>query len=67
METRARLIFVLAGFPSRRSDTTPVVDRAGEWLGEGDLVWRAERVVGEYQGSHHADITRRAKDTGRKP
>lgn len=64
METRARLIFVLAGFPEPEVNA-PVVDRAGEWLGEGDLVWRAERVVGEYQGSHHADITRRAKDTAR--
>lgn len=64
MESRARLMFAMAGFPEPEVNA-PVVDHAGEWLGEADLVWRQERVVGEYQGSHHADITRRASHTPR--
>ncbi|MBW8729990.1 MAG: hypothetical protein JF622_03110 [Terrabacter sp.] len=26
------------------------MSRSGEWLGCGDLVWREQRVVGEFQG-----------------
>jgi hypothetical protein len=65
METRARLMFLRAGFPE------PAVNRAvfhrdGSWLLEGDLVWEDERVIGEYQGSDHASIRRRSHDASRQ-
>lgn len=65
METRARLMFVHAGFPEPEVNA-PVTDSAGEWLAEGDLVWRRQRVVGEYQGKHHADRRRRSQDAFRR-
>jgi len=65
METRARLMFVRAGFPEPEVGGV-ITDGAGEFLAEGDLVWRAERVVAEYQGAHHAGIERRSSDTGRR-
>ena len=37
----------------------------GGWLLEGDLVWRKQRVIGEYQGSDHASIRRRSADSSR--
>ncbi len=65
METRARLMFVRAGFPE------PLVNRDvhghdGQWLLEGDLVWEDQRVVGEYQGRDHASIRRRSYDADRR-
>jgi very-short-patch-repair endonuclease len=39
---------------------------AGEWLAEGDLVWRQHRVVGEYQGEEHAARRRRSADAFRR-
>jgi len=65
METRARLMFVGAGFPEPELNA-PVTDSAGEWLAEGDLVWRRQRLVGEYQGEHHADRRRRSWDAFRR-
>jgi hypothetical protein len=65
METRARLMFVDAGFPEPEVNA-PVTDSAGEWLAEGDLVWRGPRVVGEYQGEHHAERRRRSVDAFRR-
>lgn len=64
METRARLMFVRAGFPEPEINAV-VPDRAGGWLLEGNLVWRRERVVGEYQGADHADRRRRSADAHR--
>ena len=49
METRARLMVVRAGLPEPVLNHD-VVSRSGEWLGCGDLVWREQRVVGEFQG-----------------
>lgn len=64
MESRARLMFVRAGFPEPEVNA-PVRDAAGGWLLEGDLVWRERRVVGEYQGEVHADRQRRSADAHR--
>jgi hypothetical protein len=64
METRARLMFVRAGLPEPEVNAA-VHGRDGQWLLEGDLVWRGQRVVGEYQGSDHASITRRSYDAHR--
>lgn len=65
METRARLMFVHAGFPEPEAGGV-ITDDGGEFLAEGDLVWRRERVVAEYQGAHHADLGRRSVDAGRR-
>ena len=64
METRTRVLFHRAGFPQ------PEVNAAihagdGGWLAEGDLVWREQRVVGEYQGEVHAGIRNRSRDSYR--
>lgn len=64
METRTRLMFVGAGFPEPEVNA-PLTDGAGEWLAEGDLVWREQRVVGEYQGAVHASRRRRSADSSR--
>ena len=68
MESRARLMFVRAGFPEPEVNAD-VRDRHGGWLLEGDLVWRPhgdiKGVVGEYQGSDHASIKRRSADSSR--
>ena len=64
METRARLMFVRAGFPEPEVNGI-VLDGDGFWMLEGDLVWREQRVVGEYQGRDHASIRRRSYDSSR--
>ncbi|MBM6400094.1 DUF559 domain-containing protein [Phycicoccus sonneratiae] len=65
METRGRLMFVRAGFPEPEVNGV-VTDRHGEWLAEGDLVWREARVIGEYQGADHASRRRRSADASRR-
>ena len=65
MESRARLMFVFAGFPEPEVNA-PLTDLQGGWLAEGDLVWRAQRVVGEYQGRDHADPTQASIDSFRR-
>lgn len=64
-ESRARLMFIEAGFPE------PVVnldihDDDGQWLAEGDLVWPEHRLIGEYQGEHHASRHQASKDSDRR-
>ena len=63
-EVRARLVFVLAGLPEPQP-CAPVRARGGGWIGEGDLVWRAARVVGEYQGAVHGGLRVRSADRHR--
>ena len=64
MESRARVMFARAGFPEPEVNAD-VFDCHGGWLLEGDLVWRKQRVIGEYQGSDHASIRRRSADSSR--
>lgn len=64
MESRARLMFVRAGFPEPEVNAD-VHDAHGGWLLEGDLVWRQQRVIGEYQGADHGSIRRRSADSAR--
>jgi hypothetical protein len=64
METRARLMFVRAGFPEPAVNV-PVLGEDGQWLLEGDLVWEEEKVVGEYQGRDHGSIRQRSYDAER--
>lgn len=64
METRARVMFVRAGFPEPLANV-PITRPDGSWLLEGDLVWWPQQVVGEYQGKDHAGIDRRSRDSAR--
>jgi hypothetical protein len=64
METRARLMFHRARFPEPELNGV-VRDAYGGWLLEGDLLWRKQRVIGEYQGADHASIKRRSADASR--
>jgi hypothetical protein len=64
MESRTRLMFVRAGFPEPEVNAE-VLDAHGGWLLEGDLLWREQRVIGEYQGADHASIKRRSADASR--
>lgn len=59
MESRARLLVVRAGLPEPELNAA-IADALGEWVATGDLVWRKERVVGEYQGEQ-AHLGRRAR------
>ncbi len=65
METRARLVFHDAGFPEPEVNG-PVHAAGGGWLAEGDLVWRGQRVIGEYQGEVHAGRAARSADAYRQ-
>ena len=63
-ESRARLMLVRAGFPEPEVNAD-VHDAAGGWLLEGDLVWRRQRVIGEYQGEDHASRRQGSSDAHR--
>ena len=63
-ESRVRLVLVDAGLPEPEV-CAPVHGRGGGWLAEGDLVWREQRVVGEYQGAVHGGIRARSADAYR--
>ena len=66
METRSRLMVVRAGLPEP-AHNTDVVSKRGDWLGVGDLVWKEQRVVGEYQGAQfHSRARDRNHDRGRR-
>lgn len=54
METRLRLLLVLAGLP-RPSVQVPLHDEHGWFLGRPDLYYPAERLGIEYDGSTHRD------------
>ncbi|QKE83861.1 hypothetical protein [Arthrobacter sp. NEB 688] len=64
-ESRTRVVFHEAGLPEPEVNAV-IADRAGCWLAEGDLVWRQQRVVAEYQGEVHADRRRRSADASRR-
>ena len=38
----------------------------GRWLGLGDFVWRAQRVVAEYDGDYHFTVAQRRHDQLRR-
>nr|CAA9353378.1 MAG: hypothetical protein AVDCRST_MAG46-2747 [uncultured Nocardioidaceae bacterium] len=53
-ETYVRLALVLAGLPEPACNVN--VGTASEFIGRGDLVYVAYRLVIEYDGRHHADV-----------
>jgi Protein of unknown function (DUF559) len=54
METRLRLLLVLAGLP-RPQVQVPLHDERGRFLGRPDLYYPAQRLGLEYDGSTHRD------------
>jgi hypothetical protein len=54
METRLRMLLVLAGLP-RPEAQVPIYDDEGRPLGRPDLLYRVQRVAIEYDGDNHRD------------
>jgi hypothetical protein len=52
MESRARVAFVAAGLLEPELNAR-ILDEAGQWVATCDFVWRAARVIVEYEGDHH--------------
>ena len=52
METRLRLLLVLAGLPCPEVNVH-VHGPDGRWLGRPDLVYRAAKIIIEYEGDQH--------------
>jgi Protein of unknown function (DUF559) len=66
METRLRLLLVLAGLPEPRTNVDVRADD-GLWLARPDLSYPELRVAIEYDGRHHLlDDEQWARDIGRK-
>lgn len=61
----ALLVFVDAGLAEPEVSAAVHV-AGGGWLLEGDLVWRAERVIVEYRGAHHSDRRQWSHDRDRR-
>lgn len=65
-ETLARLMLVRCGLPEPRLNH-PVLDEAGHLLGYADLLWKEQRIAGEYQGEEfHDGDEERARDGRRR-
>jgi very-short-patch-repair endonuclease len=54
METRLRMLLVLAGLP-RPQAQVPLCDNEGRWLGRPDLLYRDQRLAIEFDGGNHRD------------
>jgi hypothetical protein len=54
METRLRMILVLAGLP-RPAVQISIRDEQERWLGRPDMLYRAQRLAIEYDGGNHRD------------
>jgi hypothetical protein len=54
METRLRLLLVVAGLP-RPEAQVPLYDERGRFLGRPDLYYRAQQLAIEYDGGTHRD------------
>lgn len=54
METRLRMLLVLAGLP-RPEAQVPLYDERGRFLGRPDLYYRDQRLAVEYDGGTHRD------------
>lgn len=66
MESVARLAFVDGGLPEPELNVN-ILDAEGDWIACVDFLWRAARLVVEYQSeAHHADPRQRARDEERR-
>ena len=54
METRLRMLLVLAGLP-RPEIQVSIYDDEGRFLGRPDLLYRDQRLALEYDGGNHRD------------
>jgi len=54
METRLRLLLVLAGLPEPETNRA-AYSRTGRWLARPDLLYCGQRIAVEYDGRHHRD------------
>jgi hypothetical protein len=54
METRWRLLLVLAGLP-RPEAQVPIRDDDGRFIGRPDLLYRSSALAIEYDGANHRD------------
>lgn len=64
-ESHLRVLLRRAGLP-RPEVNGVITDEWGGFLAEGDLVFRRERVIVEYDGDVHAPMRQRAKDAARR-
>lgn len=65
-ETRLRLILLRAGLPEPELNVE-ILDADGQWIAEGDLVWRKWKVVAEYDSERHfEDPKQRERDLFRR-
>ncbi len=64
MESRTRAVLVLGGCPPPEVNV-PIYDADGDWLAEGDLVWRKAKLLGEYDGEVHLAEKQRRVDAQR--
>jgi hypothetical protein len=65
METRTRLVLVLAGLPCPETNV-PVYDDHRQWIGRPDLAYPALRLAIQYEGDvHRTDRRRWQQDVGR--
>ena len=63
METRSRLMVVRAGLPEPQLNAH-IISATGQWLACGDLVWKEQRVVGEYNGVEWHEGSEREEHDG---
>ena len=64
-ESRLRVLLALASLPVPEPNAY-IVDAAGGFVAEGDLVWREYKVLVEYDGAVHLDEAQRRKDAARR-
>ncbi len=65
MESRLRLLLVLAGLPRPEAGAV-LLDNDGEWLAQVDLAYRRFRLVIEYDGRVHVEDHQRRADLRRR-
>ena len=63
-ETRLRLLLVRSGLPEPEVNGA-ILDAAGRFIGFGDLLYRAERLLLEYDGDHRRDEGQFNRDVDR--
>lgn len=65
MESRLRMLLVLAGFPEPQVNVI-LRDVDGEWSRRFDLCYRALKLIIEYDGDQHGDLENRDSDHHRR-
>lgn len=63
-ESRVRYLLISHGIP--RPECNANISVNGQWLARGDMVWREEKVVAEYDGAVHLPERRRQYDAARR-